>query len=359
MNEEPVTSQTSTSATGSGCLGDLGWLSSGFIMPLGSITFYRKAAQKSVGGAILFFFLFTLTIAFIASVGIGRAFLSMGDDIRTSFEDGTIPEIVIRNGVAEVNGAQPVILIDTYANGGSRTFVAIDTTDVIKQVDRNRYDQGFLLKKKELHVLNNNGRYQVLPLSQLHTIFNTDSIVINAETSAKGWNTFSIIMTVVVFIALVIWNSIVRLMYISMIALILWGIVSLIRPNTDFGPVIISGIYALVPVIYIDHLLDRVGLSFLTLQTILLMPIWLIALFISLAPIDFFARERPQRLWRALIGLPILIVMAVDVILTFEYGDVASWVVMFLTVIAFAVIGILPRIKENQLIPPEPPAPSV
>jgi len=348
MNELSNPSQASTNVPGSGWLGELGQFFSGFVLPLGSFTFYRKSAQKSVGIAILFFSIFTLTVTFLASVGVGITFLAMGNDIRTSFEDGTIPEIIIRNGVTEVDAQQPLIFFDNQGESSDRTFVAIDTTGVLTEIDRTQYDQGFLLMKRELHVLNNNGRYQVIPLSELNSAFGTDPIIINAETAAKGWTAFSIIVAIVVFIALVVWNSIIRLMYLCLIALVLWGIASLLRPNTGFGPVIITGIYALVPAIYIHHLLSRVNLSFFGLQTILLMPIWAIALYISLAPADFFARERPLRPWRTLIGLPLLLVMAVDVIWSFEYGDVVSWILMFLTIAALAVIGILPRLQERQ-----------
>lgn len=222
-----------------GCLGELGWLLSGFILPLGSFSYYRKAAQKSVAQAILFFFVFTITSAFLVSLGVGKTFLEVGKDIRQSFEDGAVPEIVIRNGVAEVDGPQPVILADLQDDSNSRIFVAIDTTGSVKQIDTNRYDQGILLKERELHLLNDNGEYQVLPLRDLNTMFETDPIVINAETMTTGWRGFSIVLTLIVFVALAIWNSIIRLMLILLMALVLWGVVSIFRPNIGFGPILI------------------------------------------------------------------------------------------------------------------------
>ena len=123
MNENPIASSVSVSSTtqsGTGCLGQIGWLFSGFVMPLGSFTFYRQAARKSVGGAILFFLVFTLTISLLASLGIGKTLLSVGAEIKTAFEDGTIPKIVIRDGLAEVEGRQPSILVDEFDRTGSR-----------------------------------------------------------------------------------------------------------------------------------------------------------------------------------------------------------------------------------------------
>lgn len=342
--------------TGGGCLVELGWFLSGFILPLGSFGYYRKATQKSVAQAVLFFCVFTVSGAFLASMGIGITLLDVGNDIRQSFEDGTVPEIVIRNGVAEVNGPQPVILADFQDDTGSRIFVAIDTTGEIKQIDISRYDQGILLKERELHLLDDNGEYQILPLRELNTLFETDPIFINANTMIQGWRTFSIIMTVVIFVAAAIWNSIIRLMFLLLLALILWGIVSLFRTSIGFGPILISGIYALVPVLYAHHLFNRIGLSFFGMQTLFLIAAWLVVLFVSMAPAGIFAVERPARLWRSLFGIPFLTVLAVDLVLTFNYGDVISWALFLMTVVALLTVGIPPLIKQNeQTSPPEAP----
>ena len=40
-------------------LDELLWLAMGLVLPAGSFTFYKKAARRSAGWAILFFFLFT------------------------------------------------------------------------------------------------------------------------------------------------------------------------------------------------------------------------------------------------------------------------------------------------------------
>ncbi len=356
MNELPIP-QPQTPA-GAGCLGEVGRFLSGFILPLGSFSFYRRAAQKSAGQAILFFFVFTMAASFFASIGMGITMQTVGRDIRQSYEDGTIPVITIRNGVAEVDAPQPLILADIQDPGTPRTIIIIDTTGRTRQIDSSQYDQGLLLKERELHLLNENGEYQVLPLEELNTLFETDTIVINAETATRGWRLFSILFVIIAFVALFAWNSIVRLMFVSVVALVMWGIVSLFRPNTGFGPVLVSGIYSLVPAIYTSHLFSRTGLYVPCLQTLLFLSAWIIALFVTFSPMDFFARERPPRMWRAWLGVPFLLVLAVDLILTFEYGEIVSWVLFVLTGIALAFAGAIPLLKTEPASPPEPPAPA-
>lgn len=344
---------------GTGCLGELGWFIGGFILPLGSFSYYRKAAAKSAGQAILFFFLFTITASFLASIGLGVTMQAAGRDIRQSFEDGTMPEIVIRNGVAEVDGPQPIILADMRDDSSQRIIIIIDTTGKTRQIDSSKYDQGLLLKERELHLLNQNGEYQVLPLEDLNTMFETDTIVIDADSATRGWRVFTISFAVIAFIGLILWNSIVRLMFISLVALALWGGVSLFRPDTGFGPVIISGIYSFVPAVYISHLLGRAGLYVPCLQTVLFLSAWIIALFVTFNSSDFFTVERPSRLWRAFLGVPFLLVLAADLILAFTYGEIVSWVLFILTGFALAVAGIIPLFRSPPSSPLGPPTASV
>jgi hypothetical protein len=344
-------------SSSSGCAGELGWLFSGFIMPLGSFSFFRKVAQHRVGMAILFFFIFTLTVSTISSIAAAEKLNSFGSEIRKSFQDGTIPEIVIRNGTAEVNGPQPAVLLDETNASGQRIFVAIDTTGTYNQIDQSQYDEGFLLTRTDLQVLNNTGRYQTIPLSELNTAFKTDPIIINAETMVIAWATLSIIIVIAFFILLVLWNTLVRLMFLAAIALIMWGLISLFRPNTDFGPIIISGIYAIIPVIYINFLFGLFNISFPFLQTILLIPLWIFVLFTCLSKEDFFSKDRPSRLWRALIGIPMLLAFVIGLLFTYQYHEFVSLGMAILTILVLAAIGVYYRIPKpsGADIPTVPP----
>jgi hypothetical protein len=344
-------------SSSSSCAGELGWLLSGFVMPLGSFSFFRKMAQRRVGMAILFFFIFTLTVSTISSIAAAEKLNSFSSEIRKSFQDGTIPEIVIRNGTAEVNGPQPAVLLDETNTSGQRIFVAIDTTGTYNQIDRTQYDEGFLLTRTDFQLLNNTGRYQTIPLSELNTAFKADPLIINAETMVNAWAILSIILVIAFFILLVIWNSLVRLMFLAAIALIFWGLISLFRPNTDFGPIIISGIYAIVPVIYINFLFGLFNISFPFLQTILLIPLWIFVLFAFLSKEDFFTKDRPSRLWRALLGIPMLLAFVIGFLFTYQNHEYVSLGTAILTILVLAAIGVYYRIQKpsGADIPTVPP----
>src|SRR5829696_5370232 len=179
MSENTIPELSAENANkSSGCLGRLGWFLSGAILPMGSFSYYRKAAQKSVGTAILFFIIFTLTLSVLSTFKVAVNMFSVIGSIRQAYVDGAIPEITISNGVAEVKGEQPNVLIDERANGNS-IFVAVDTTGEIKQIDASRYEQGFLLTSTKLHMLTPQNGYQVLPLSDLHALFDRDPVIIN------------------------------------------------------------------------------------------------------------------------------------------------------------------------------------
>lgn len=321
-------------------IGGLAWFFSGAVLPIASFAYYRKAAQKSVGSAILFFIIFTLVLSAISTISFGLTMFSALDGIQKAYATGDVPEITIAHGVTEVNGPQPFILFDDPASSGQTSLVAVDTTGKIKEIDTNRFDQGFLLTENELHVLNRQNGYQILPLSELHTAFQRDPIIINAQTVSQAWGVMSTILVILVFIFLALWQVVVRLMIISMVALILWGIVSLLKPNTGFGPIIITGLYAIVPAIYLSHLFSRSGFGLPGMQTFFLLLFWVTGLVVTLADTKFFNEDRPLRLWTALIGLPMLLVYIVDIFWQFPspYGLVVLWVITLLT--GFVLVGL-------------------
>jgi hypothetical protein len=323
-----------------GCLGELVWFFSGAVLPLGSFTFYRRAAQRSVANAMAFFLLFTLAIASLSTIGIGVSMASVTGDIRQAYADGTMPEIVIRGGVAEVQGPQPIILVDELTSASQALFIAIDTTGELTEIDSRRYDQGLLLTRTDVHLLDRQGQYQVLPLAQMHSVFSADPIVLDVQTVSQAWGVFTVILVLVMFVLLVVWHTVVRLMYLALAALVVWGIVSLLKPNTGFGPVIISGLYALVPAIYLSHLFSRSGLGLPGLQTLFLMIFWAAGLVAILADLKALPDGQPLRPWTAAIGAPLVITFIVDMLWQFPspYGPLVLWVLTFLT--AAVLIGL-------------------
>jgi hypothetical protein len=341
--------QSGQTTTNPGCLSEISWFFSGAVLPMGSLAFYRKAIQKSVGSAILFFFVFTSIIACLLTISFGIGMFSVSSEIQSAYASGQIPEIVIAGGVAQVDGPQPVILLDDKDNQGNRILAAVDTTGGITSIDKAHYDQGFLLTRTELHILNR-GEYQKLPLSEMNALFEQDPLIIDASTVTQAWEMFSAIFMIIALIGLGLWHVAFRLMIVAMYALIIWGIVSLIRPNTGFGPIIINGLYAIVPAIYISHLFSRVDFSFPGLQTFFLFVFWAIGLFASLMNHPFLNAERPLRLWTAFIGVPMLILIIVDSIQAIPdpYGPIALWLVTIITILALAGTRLFFRYKESQ-----------
>jgi Protein of unknown function (DUF1189) len=333
-NENPIPeAQVEKMENNTGCLGRLGWFFSGAVLPMGSLSYYRKAAQKSVGSAILFFVIFTVAISILTSIAVAVGTFSVIGSIQQAYVEGKIPEITISNGVAEVSGHQPFILFDGADSNGQYALVAADTTGQLTEIDPHKYSQGFLLTRTELKILNRQNGPQTIPLSELHTIFNRDPIIVDAQTVSQAWGVMSVVIVIFAFIFLVLWFTVVRLMIISMIALIIWGIVTLIKPNTGFGPIIITGLYAIVPAIYLSYLLGRANFSFPGVQTFFLFVFWITGLVANLSNMEFFTNEPPLRLWTALIGLPMLLIYIVDILwkLPLPYGPIILWVVSILT----------------------------
>jgi hypothetical protein len=353
MSQENITpeAQPGKKANGAGCLGELGWFFSGAVLPMGSFTYYRKAAGKSVGSAILFFIILTLVISTLATISAGIAMFSVMNGIQKAYADGDVPEITITNGVAEVDGPQPFILFDETGASGERILVATDTSGEITEIDTRLYDQGFLLTRTDLHILNQQRNdYQVVPLTELHTLFEQDPIIINAQTVSQAWGIMAAVLVVVVFIFLVLWHTVLRLMIISMMALIAWGIVSLIRPKTGFGPIIITGLYAIVPAIYFSHLFSRSGLSFPGLQTFFLVIFWVIGLVVTFTDTKFFNEDRPLRLWTAFIGLPMLLLFIVDMFweIPSPTGPIVLWVTTLLTMLVLIGLRLYFRFRDQK-----------
>jgi hypothetical protein len=190
-----------------------------------------------------------------------------------------------------------------------------------------------------------------------------DPITINGETAVSMWAGLSVVVTVVVVVFLLLWYTLVRLAYLALIALVLWGLAALVRPGTGFGPVLIAGVYALIPTTYIHFLLGQVGLTFPVLFTLVLLPVWGLALAAALMPhtpapasesvMDYFQSERPVRAWRALIALPLLVDLALEVVFQWRAWYV-TWPLALITLSALVLVGVWPVFAK-----PQPAAPPV
>ncbi len=317
-----------------GFLHELAWLGMGFVLPCASLTFYQQAARRKVIWAVLFFLVFSLVLTGVATIGLAGIMGSLpADDIRTAFESGQVPTITIQDGVARVDGPQTQVLLDQ-----ERMLVAIDMTGTYRELDRTRYDQGMLLTRTELHIMNESGEYQVIPLDELQQAFSANPIVINADTVSRAWEVFAAVFVIAAAAGLAIWNLLVRFAYVALLALVAWGLASLARPGTGYGPVLATGLYSVVPAMYLDYLLGRAGISFCFLQTLILLAIWAVALWAIMGEV-----ERPLRGWRALVGIPFLLVLAIDLFLDLSFGAVLVWAVGLVTMVALVALGLWTR----------------
>ena len=58
--------QPAVEPAGGGCLSNLGWYAASFVLPLGSLSFYRRASRRTTGSAVLFFVLFMAIVTLVA-----------------------------------------------------------------------------------------------------------------------------------------------------------------------------------------------------------------------------------------------------------------------------------------------------
>lgn len=329
--------RTAEQASSQGCLEELGWLGAGFVLPCGSFTFYRHAVRRKIGFALLFFLVFTSAITVLATLNVGTTMVTGAREIRGAFERGEVPEVVIEDGIATVDATQPLVLLESEEEG---IIVVLDTTGEYTRIDSERYEQGMLLTRESLHVVNQ-GDYQVIDLDDLNAMFSDDRIVIDKDTVTSAWGGLSVIISILSFVGLAIWHVVIRLGYLLVLALGIWLVTMLIRPGTDFAPVLVAGLYACVPAFYVRHVLGRLNLGIIFLQTIILIPIWGLALYAAIGEQgpDLLIGARRPRLWRALLGLPLLLFLALDGVFTWSWGGWVDLGLGLVTLLALILAG--------------------
>ncbi|MBW8009622.1 MAG: DUF1189 domain-containing protein [Chloroflexi bacterium] len=268
-----------------GCSSWLIFTAKGFIFPCGSASFYKTASKKYLISAVVFFLLFAIVITSVSTLQVFVAMSGIGDEIQGTYDRGEFPTIVIEDGIAQVDGPQPLIFEE------NRNIFAIDTTGGMKEIDTRSYSQGILLTRTEIHLVNEDG-YEVFPLIDLNEGFG-NPIVVDKAQALTLWKTISLWTTILAFLAILIWNSLIRFVYIMLLGLVIWGIVSIKQKGIAFSPILITGIYANVPVIYLRFTLKLVNISFFCLYTILLVAIWVLVLRVVLRNTDVDKADNP------------------------------------------------------------------
>ncbi|MCH8877510.1 MAG: DUF1189 family protein [Chloroflexi bacterium] len=252
-----------------GIADDLTWLGRGFFQPLYNLQFYRAAVGKSLVEAIIFFVAFATLLTIITTLNLTRELGAVSDDIEQAFASGAFPDLVIENGLATVRGRQPLILLDEQG-----TIVVLDTTGIYQSIDTGRYTQGLLLTRDSLHAYSD-GNYQVIQLRDLNSALG-NPIVVNRESALDAWRSLTSIFAGVAFIGIGLWYLVARSMWLTFLAVLVWGTLSAFKVRSEYGPVLTLGIYALVPAVYVSFLLGLIGVSFCGLQLGLLLLVWVL-----------------------------------------------------------------------------------
>ncbi len=238
-------------------LEELLWLAMGLVLPAGSFTFYKKAAKRSAGWAVLFFLLFTSALAVISALAFNRQVDTAVTDIEKELTKMVFPAITVRNGVATARGPQPYTIY-----GSDREIFAIDTTGEIQEIDRTRFRAGFLITRDGIQIVDNNGRDQWVSWADVQGMIGQDPLVID-KNAILGW--VGILLGYIKAAALGgiwLWEVLGRLLILLVVALILWGIGALVKPGTGFGHVLAVGIYTYVPAVYLNFVLNQAGAKF-------------------------------------------------------------------------------------------------
>lgn len=320
--------------SGEGALTQLLWHAASFILPVFSLRFYRIVQRKRISRALVFFVLFGTVLSVLFTFKIVRIIDELDREIAAALAGGDFPDIVIQDGVASVDAPQPLVLLDQEG----RLFV-LDTSGVYEDIERERYREGILLTRTDLIVLDGSGERSSIRLAELNDLFNTDPIVIDETFVQTAWERSSRVAIVVGALALWIWHTVLRLMVLALLGLLIWRTVSVVRSQMDFASIMVTGIYAAVPALYLHYLLGRVGLTVPGLQTMILMLIWL---GISMASLGYgensFVGQEGSLLRMTPVGIPMLLVLGWDVVFAPDIEPLALWGVPVLTFIAWMVM---------------------
>jgi hypothetical protein len=246
------------------------WLLKGFVYPIWNRPYYQEAAAKSMGFALVFLLAFAVLQSLVTTTTTAINLNQFGTEIQDAYLSGEIPDITIENGIATVSGS------GVYSFENNRQLIAVDTTGKMQEIDTTKYSEGFLLTRDEFHFVSEDG-YQVLPLSDLNQTFG-NPIVIDAGSMTELWSKVAAVINLIVLGGGFLFFSVGRFIYLVLLGLLVWGVVSINNQGFDFSKILITGIYANVPTTYLVFLLRKLGISFFGLRGIILFVIWGIVL---------------------------------------------------------------------------------
>jgi hypothetical protein len=332
---------------GEGCLGELTWLCMGLTLPIVNRNFYRKASNRKVISALLVFFVFAFFLTVLTTINFYNTLAEGRQGIQKAFDEGTFPTITIQDGIATIDAPQPFYLLDEDGQ-----LIVLDTTGQITDIDKAVYYQGFLLTRTELIMLNK-GKIETISLADLQTAFEQNPIVLDRTSSVSIWKSISNVMVVIGFFAVAIWNMLLRLGYLALLALLIWPLARLFNPSIDYQSVFGIGAYVLIPAMILHYVIVRsMGSGFIFLQTLLFVPLWLVGLFWAFRSTSKTATIRS---WEMLLPLPLLALIAVDKINQIPDGDILLWGALALTLLAAVAVARLWPAQDPTITGMQPP----
>ncbi len=314
----------------------------GLVLSCFSPSFYYHVARRRVAHAVGFFLLFSLLLTLVQMAYLNMTMLPMRAAASQAFAAGHFPEITISHGVAVIHGPEPFVVYDKAGY-----LVALDTTGryTVASLLSGKYSEGgFLLTKTSLIAYDpEQGDPTVIQLSDLQGVLG-EPAQINDRTIQSWISVFEVLAG----IGLIIWNIPVRLVYLAPLALVVWGVAAGLRKGTPFAPVIITGIYALVPAFYAQFMLGQIAVGFCGLFTFVFVLAWALGLAAALSPGASqgtpslpwvrLGDGHPLRLSRAVIGLPLVLNLGLEAIFHWNAWYV-TWPLALVTLAALLAVS--------------------
>lgn len=274
----PAYNDLDTESLGEIIVNFIQWFFRGLVQPIYSLPFYRTGLKKGLSWAIIFLLFFAVMQTTVSAVRFGTVMAQAPEGFEDFPGAGELRSITIEDGIATVEGTQPLYFSE------DRNFIGVDTTGEITEIDTRQFSDGILLTRTALHVLSN-GDYQEYSLEDINATFG-DPIVINKQVLDKFWNVFSKVILIVVVVASLLWNFLARLVFLAFLALIMWAIVQTWRKEVEYVDVLTTGIYVSVPVIYLNWALNQLGVYCFCIYTFIVLLTWALVLRLILPPTD-------------------------------------------------------------------------
>ena len=310
----------------------------GLVLPMLSPTFYWHAGRRKAMTAVYFFLLFALILTVIQALGISHTFGGFIRDAEQAFASGAFPRVSLQGGRVVVEGDDPFV---REFDGPS--ILIVDTTGRYTPAHLRSYQSGFLLTRSTLYMWNG-GQLQDAPLAQLQPMLG-DPFVLDTALIRRVLNW----VQTLVFGVLLLSNTVGKLLSLLFLAIIARAVANRFWVGAPYGPVFAIGIYALVPATYGARVLTRLGISFCLMPILLHLAVWAVGLMAAFAETreGILKGGRSLRPWRALVGVPMLLILALDAIFTWPRGGIWGLGITLLTLVALAGIGLWPILGEE------------